>query len=102
MAPISLDFIMNKLKAFYKVYVSFKNQYLLEKGKNSRNKKTMINNIKIFAIIMYHLYGASNFKAFYELYTFKIFRQLHEYFWFMRLRERAIIDLLCVSTETYQ
>ena len=94
--PISPGFIMNELKAFYKVYLPFKNQHLLEKKEGSRNKKTKIDNIKILAImIMYHLYGASNFKAFYELYLPKIFKKLPEYSWFMRLRERAMIDLLC-------
>ena len=94
--PISLDFIMNELKAFYKLYLPFKNQHLLEKKEGSRNKKSKISDIKILAImIMSHLYGSTNFKSFYELYLPKIFRKLPEYSWFMRLRERVIIDLIC-------
>ena len=67
--PISLDFIMNELKESYKLYLPFKNQYLLEKKEGSWNKKVKITNIKIIAIlIIYHLCGAGNFKAFYELF----------------------------------
>ena len=94
--PISPNFIMNELKDFYKVYLPFKDHYLLEKKENSRNKKTKISNIKILAImIMYHLSGSSNFKFFYKFYISRIFRKLPEYSWFMRLRERAFIDLMC-------
>ena len=67
--PISLDFITNELKEFYKVYLPFKKQHLLEKKEGSRNKKVKITNIKILAIlIIYHLCGDGNFKAFYELF----------------------------------
>ena len=94
--PISPNFIMNELKDFYKVYLPFKDYYLLEKKENSRNKNTKISNIEILAImILYHLSGSSNFKFFYKFYISRIFRKLPEYSWFMRLRERAFIDLMC-------
>ena len=84
--PISLDFITNELKEFYKVYLPFKKQHLLEKKEGSRNKKVKITNIKILAIlIIYHLCGDGNFKAFYELYLSKILRKLPEYSWFIKV-----------------
>ena len=43
--PISPNFIMNELKDFYKVYLPFKDHYLLEKKEASRNKNTKISNI---------------------------------------------------------
>ena len=55
-------------------------------------------------MILWHLTGAGNFKAFYTLYVPKIFRKIPEYSWFMRLRERVLQDLFyfiqykCVST----
>ena len=96
---------MNDLEKFYKLYVPYQKQFLQSKEPGKRNRKAKISNIKILAImILWHLTGAGNFKAFYTFYVPKICRKIPEYSWFMRLRERVFQDLFyfiqykCVST----
>ena len=86
--PFSLEFIMQDLREFYKIYVPFKNRYLLLKVPGSRNRRSKMPNIHIMAImILGQLFGVGNFCLFYQgvvcRYMRKHFRNLVSYSWFI-------------------
>lgn len=96
--PFSLEFIMQDLREFYKIYLPFKNRYLLLKVPGSRNRKSKMPNIHIMAImILGQLFGGGNFCLFYQgvvcRYMRKHFRNLVSYSWFIRLRQKVSMDL---------
>ena len=50
--PFSLEFVMNDLRKFYKIYLPFKNRYLLPQIPVNRNKKSKMPAIHIIAIMI--------------------------------------------------
>lgn len=96
--PFSLEFIMQDLRKFYKIYLPFRDKHLLPRAPGSRNRKSKMPNIHIMAImILSHLFCGGNFRVFYQgivrRYMKKHFRNLVSYSWFIRLRQRIFMDL---------
>lgn len=90
--------VIQEVKEFYKAYDAFMAHYMIDAPKIGRNRPSRMPRHHVLAIIiLFHDSGHKHFRVFYEMVVMRhLGRYVRRvsYSWFIRLRNRYMIDLL--------